>query len=68
MDNQKIIIMDFATSEVHIFLYNPNIWKDGKEFLTNHYSEQGQTFEETQCHWMIVDLKETENRLPIYIH
>ena len=68
MDNQKIIIMDFATSEVHIFSYDPNIWISGEDFLTEHFSEQGLAFKESQCHWMIVDLETTEGRLPLYIH
>ena len=68
MVNQKIIIMDFATSEVHIFSYDPNIWESGEAFLVKHYSEYGQTFKESQCQWMIVDLEKTEERLPLYIH
>ena len=66
---KKIVIMDFATCEVHIFPYNPEIWGEGGEdFVTTHFSEQGQTFKEGECHWMIVDTDKTENRLPIYIH
>ena len=68
MTNQRIIIMDFATCEVHIFSYNPNIWESGEHFLTEHFSEEGQPFKESQCQWMIVDLEKTEDRLPIYIH
>lgn len=69
MENQKIIIMDFATCEVHIFSYEASIWGEGGEnFVIAHYSEQGQTFKEGQCHWMIVDLNKTEWRLPLYIH
>lgn len=68
MVNQKIVIMDFSTQEVHIFSYDPNIWTDGEHFLGEHYSEHGQTFKETQCQWMIVDLHKTEERLPLYIH
>ena len=68
MNFPKIVIMDFATSEVHIFSYNPNIWESGEDFLIAHFSEQGETFKESQCQWMIVDLEKTEDRLPIYIH
>ena len=68
MTNQRIVIMDFATSEVHIFSYDPNVWESGEHFLTEHFSEQGETFKESQCQWMIVDLEKTEDRLPIYIH
>jgi hypothetical protein len=56
MANQKIIIMDFSTQEVHIFSYDPTEW------------ENGETFKESQCQWMIVDLHKTEERLPLYIH
>ena len=68
MTNQRIIIMDFATCEVHVFIYDPNIWESEEAFLIAHFSEQGETFKESQCQWMIVDLEKTEGRLPIYIH
>lgn len=68
MTNQRIIIMDFATCEVHVFIYDTNIWESGEAFLIAHFSEQGNTFKESQCQWMIVDLEKTEDRLPIYIH
>ena len=68
MPNQRIIIMDFATCEVHVFIYDPNIWESGEAFLIAHFSEQGNTFKESQCQWMIIDLEKTEDRLPIYIH
>ena len=60
--------MDFATWEVHVFIYDPNVWESGEHFLTEHFSEEGQPFKESQCQWMIVDLEKTEDRLPIYIH
>jgi hypothetical protein len=66
---QKIIIMDFATQEVHIFSYDPNIWgENGEHFLLNHHSRFGQIFKPEECEWMIVDLWKTEEVLPIYIH
>ena len=68
MTNQRIIIMDFATCEVHVFIYDQNIWESEEAFLIAHFSEQGETFKESQCQWMIVDLEKTEDRLPIYIH
>ena len=68
MTNQRIIIMDFATCEVHVFIYDPNIWESGEAFLTEHFSEEGQPFKESECQWMIIDLEKTEGRLPIYIH
>ena len=68
MFDQKIIIMDFASCEVHIFSYDPQVWESGEAFVIDHYSEYGQTFKESQCQWMIVDLHKTEERLPLYIH
>ena len=60
--------MDIASCEVHVFIYDPNIWESGEDFLIAHFSEQGETFKESQCQWMVVDLEKTETRLPIYIH
>lgn len=61
--------MDFATCEVHIYPYNEDVWgPDGDSFVVSHFSEQGQTFKEGECEWMVVDTRETEGRLPIYIH
>lgn len=67
--NQRIVIVDFATCEVHVFPYDTQIWEEtGKDFVTTHCSEHGQTFKLTECAWRIVDLDRTEGRLPIYIH
>jgi hypothetical protein len=66
MKMQKIIIMDFSVGEVHIFSYDPNVWENGEHFLTEHFSEQGTTFKEQNCQWMIVTIG--EEPLPIYIH
>jgi hypothetical protein len=68
MSAQKIVIMDYSTTEIHIFSYDPGKWKTGEDFLVEHYSDQGQTFKVSQCDWMIVDLEKNEDRLPIYIH
>ena len=68
MDNFKIVILDFATCEVHIFPYDPNIWEDGEHFLTEHHSEHGTGFKPGECNWLIVDLSKTEERLPLFIH
>ena len=69
MKKSKIVIMDFATCEVHIFIYDKNIWgPSGEDFIITHYSEHGQTFKLENCQWMIVDMEENEDRLPIYIH
>lgn len=57
--------MDFATSEVHIFSYDPNVWESGEHFLIAHFSEQGNTFKESQCQWMIVDLEKIKFALSV---
>ncbi len=64
----KFVVMDYSTCEIHIFDYNPNDWDSEEDFLCSHYSEHGQTFKESQCNWMTIELEEFEKRLPIYIH
>jgi hypothetical protein len=64
----KIVILDFATAEVHIFDYDENIWEDGEHFLAEHHSEHGNTFKESNCQWMIINKDTNEGRLPVYIH
>jgi hypothetical protein len=69
MNKHKIIVMDYATSEVHVYDYDTQIWgNSGEDFILTHYSEHGLTFTPENCKWMIVDTKEAEGRLPIYIH
>lgn len=65
---KKIIILDYSTCEVHVFDYDDKIWENEEDFIMSHHSEHGNTFKESQCNWMIVDLETTENRLPIYLH
>ena len=36
MNFPKIVIMDFATSEVHIFSYDPNVWESGEQILNTY--------------------------------
>ncbi|MCB5972678.1 hypothetical protein LIT13_06615 [Flavobacterium psychrophilum] len=49
---KKIIILDFSTSEVHVFDFDEKKYKDGgEEFLIEHNEEFG--FKESQCQWMI---------------
>lgn len=64
----KIVILDYSTCEVHVFDFDLNQYKDGEDFLEHHFSEHGQTFKVDQCEWMVVDLEQTEGRLPIYVH
>lgn len=65
---KKIIILDYSTCEVHVFNYDDKVWESEEDFIISHYSEHGNTFKESQCNWMIVDLEKTEDRLPIYLH
>ncbi len=65
---EKIIILDFSTGEVHIFDYDSTKWESGEEFIIEHHSQDGITFKEGECEWMIVNLSNFEDRLPIYIH
>lgn len=61
--------MDFATCEVHIFPFNEDLWgASGEDFIASHSTDQGYRFKQEECHWMIVDTDNTENRIPIYIH
>lgn len=64
----KIIILDYSTCEIHVFDFDENQHESGEDFLINHHSEHGETFKLSQCEWMIVDLENTEGRLPIYLH
>lgn len=65
---QKIIILDYSTCEIHVFNYDDLKWESAEDFLNNHCSEHGNTFKESECSWMIVDVEKTEGRLPIYLH
>jgi len=49
MDKNKIIILDFATAEVHIYDYDTNVWEDAEEFL------EELKFSSNECQWMIVE-------------
>lgn len=65
---ERIIILDFATAEVHIFNYDSNVYEDGEHFLKEQHSEHGRTFRKEDCQWMVVDLDKSEGRMPLYIH
>jgi hypothetical protein len=62
----KIIILDYSTLEVHVFDIPKGI--STQDFIKNHHSEHGRTFDMDSCHCMTLDLSLTEGRLPIYIH
>lgn len=51
---QKIIILNFVTTEVHVFPYDENIWRDAEEFI-NSKDFKDFDFSTTNCHWMVVD-------------
>jgi len=68
MKNLKIIILDKATSEIHVFSFNPLKYASPEEFIKCHYSEHGRTFVPDECSWMLINTEATEGRLPLYIH
>lgn len=51
---QKIIILDFSTSEVHVFDYDSNIYEDYEDFYVQ-LEEKGYNFTDSNCQCMIVD-------------
>lgn len=68
---KKIIIMDYGTTEVHIFPIKKKHLVSSvatEAFIESKYSEHGRTFNIKEVSYMIVDLKTNEGRLPIYIH
>ena len=57
----KIIILDFGTSEVHIFQMDTIQFKESEDFL-KLLEETNQISKVKDCEWMIVD------QLNIHIH
>ena len=51
---KKIIILDFSTSEVHVFDFDQQKYEDGETFMASEEMED-YDFKESQCQWMIVD-------------
>ena len=64
----KIIIMDYSTGEVHIFELPLSYQEDPASFVIKQFSEHGTPFKESSCDFMVVDMNNTEGRLPLYIH
>lgn len=60
--------MDYSTGEVHIFDLPLSYQKDPENFMVTQCSQDGMTFKEGNCDYMVVDLKNNEGRLPLYIH
>jgi hypothetical protein len=58
---KKIIILDFSTSEVHVFNYDTNIYEEYEDFYTA-MDDEGYNFTDSNCQCLI-----TEN-LNIQIH
>ena len=52
---KKIIIMDYCTSEVHIFTYDENAYEDYQDFYEHINEEEGFNFRDSQCYCMVVD-------------
>jgi hypothetical protein len=51
---KKIIILDFSTTKVHVFLYDENVWDNTEDFFDSDYCiEKG--IKETNCQYMVVD-------------
>lgn len=51
MENKKIIILDFRTTEVHVFSYDENVWEDCIEFIESEEIN----LNSNDCQWMVVD-------------
>lgn len=67
---KRLVVMDYSVGEVHIFDYPraENSEEGVFDFLSQHHTEHGTSFKSTQIDWMLVDLKNSEERLPLYIH
>ena len=48
---KKIIILDFITTEVHVYPYNEPVWNDCIEFIDSAYVG----LNSSNCQWMVVD-------------
>ena len=48
---KKLIVLDFTSSEVHIYPYDENIWECPEDFA----DENGITVLDSNCQWMVVD-------------
>lgn len=65
---RKVIILDNMSNEIHVFTLPVENYDNPKAFVLDQYSQEGETFKEAWIEFMVVDLSETEGRLPIYIH
>lgn len=62
---KKIIILNNASLEVHVFNYDENIWDSPEDFISEQFDSRGMPFKDTECSWM---LSEEEGELTIVIH
>ena len=53
MNNQKIIVLDFVTSEVHVFPFDRFVYEDGEQFVSEDPYEAGLNL--SNCQYMVVD-------------
>lgn len=51
---QKIIVLDFTTSEVHVFPYDINIYEEIEDFIEEQVSNQ-LISKVSNCQWMVVE-------------
>lgn len=49
----NIIILDFSTTEVHVFPYDNHVWESGEDFIAQDPYELG--LKESNCQYMIVE-------------
>lgn len=50
----KIIILDYSTSEVSVFNYDPNVFDSYEDFYEAANEEYGTRFSDSQCSCMVV--------------
>ena len=69
MEKIKLIVMDYSVGEVHIFNLDAEPTEENVvEFLEDCHNDQGGSFKLSQIDWMAVDMNNSEDRLPLYIH
>lgn len=68
--SKKLVVIDYSVTEVHIFNYTRNSATEEEvaDFLAQYHTEIGTSFKLSQIDWMLVDMKNSQERLPLYIH
>lgn len=54
MKKQKIIILDFRTTEVFVFDFDPNIYENASDFFEDDYAKE-LGLDESNSQYMVVD-------------